>query len=599
MLAAAAVIGLDVDSHVLGPVAELNEDELIDVLDAAVDTELLAETPAAPGRYSFVHALIQRAVYDELSVPRRQQLHGRIAEALEALSNADAHVAELAHHWSAAGPTAPIGKVLGFAIAAGDHAQRQLAPDEAVRWYAHALELTDRVDPATRDQQRCDVLLHLGRAQRLAGRPEFGQTLLDAARLAQHLGDTDRLAAAALMNTRGLTAHVGWLDDERVSVLQAALDAVGTSSAGLRARLLARWAVETMLSPGYDNEALIAEALALTETCDDPNARLSALGALLSKAIPHNLDQRRAVQAELLELASQLEPAQRVWTFSACCVQAVQAGELIEAQRFLDGMARTAQAAADPTGRWMAEAFAAALSALHGDHVLAEQHANAALQLGLQAAQPDALQVHGTLLREIRRVQGREAELCEQTAEMSAKYPGLRALRGALAWLLTASNRSDEARAILDDLLADLPSMPIDRVWAPMLAQCTEAAAQIGHTATVRAVVPLLGPFADQWIFNGGNTDGPIALVLATARTALANYDEAENDFEQALAMAEHADSRYWMARTQLEWASMLRHRNQADDHRRASTLVREAVRTAVEHGYAGIERRGTTLAPA
>jgi len=353
-----------------------------------------------------------------------------------------------------------------------------------------------------------------------------------------------------------------------------------------------------MLSPGYDNEALIAEALTLTETGDDPKARLSALGALLSKAIPHNLEQRRAVQAELLELASQLDPTQLLGTFSVCCVQAVQAGELAEAQRFLDDMARTAQAVGDPTGAWMAETFAAALRALHGDHVLAEQHANAALQLGLQAAQPDALQVHGTLLREIRRVQGREAELCEQTARMSAKYPGVRTLRGSLAWLLTASNRNDEARAILDDLLADLPSMPIDRVWAPMLAHCTEAAAQIGHTATVRAVVPLLGPFADQWIFNGGNTDGPIALVLATARTALADYDHAEADFELALAMAEHADSPYWAARTQLEWASMLLQRNQADDHRRASTLLREAVQIAVEHGYAGIERRGATLVP-
>jgi DNA-binding SARP family transcriptional activator len=597
LLTAASVIGRDFDMDLVAAVGELDALTALDAIDAASTAALVQPAPGGADRYTFVHALIAHALLDTLSPARRHQMHARVAESLEAACGEDPgeRIGELARHWLAAGPSAPPEKVFGYAIAAGDAAQQRLAPDEAVRWYTHALELIDHLDPATRDEQRCAVLLHLGTAQRLAGRPDFGQTLLDAARLAQRLGDTDRLVAAALANTRGFTAHMGWVDDERLAVLRAALDAIGTSAPGLRARLLAQWAIETMLSPDYDNQALIAEALTLTETGDDPNARLRALSALCSKAIPHNLEQRRACQAELLELASQLDPAQQWSAFSACCVQAVQAGEFFEAQRFLDDMRRTAQASGDPALRWMSETYAAALGAFHGDDLAAEQHASTALRLGIEAAQPDAHLVNAALLLSIRTVQGREAELCEWTAQMAAEYPGISSVRGALAWMLAAGNRNDEARAILDDLVAELPSVWVDRVWAPTLALCTGAAALIGHTATARSVVPLLAPFADQWIFNGGNSDGPVALVLAVARTALADYERADADFAQALAMAEHADSLYWTARAQLEWAIMLCQRDHSDDQRRASLLLRDALHTAAAHDYAGIERRGSS----
>jgi DNA-binding SARP family transcriptional activator len=599
LLTAASVIGRDFDIDLVAAVGELDVLTALDAMDAASAAALVHPATGGADRYTFVHALIAHALLDTLSPARRQWMHARVAESLEASCGDDPgeRIGELARHWLAAGQSASPEKVFGYAIAAGDAAQQRLAPDEAVRWYTHALELIDRLDPGARDEQRCAVLLHLGTAQRLAGRPEFGQTLLDAARLAQDLGDTDRLVAAALANTRGFTAHMGWLDDERLALLRAALDAIGTSSPGLRARLLAQWAIETMLTPDYDNQALIAEALNLTETGDDPNARLRALSALCSKAIPHNLEQRRACQAELLELASRLDPAQQWSGFSACCVQAVQAGEFVEAQRSLDDMSRTSQASGDPALQWMTETYAAALSAVHGDHFAAEQHASTALRLGAEAAQPDALLVHAALLLSIRTIQGREAELCEWTAQMAAKYPGIASVRGALAWMLAASKRNDEARAILDDVVADLPSLWVDRVWAPTLALCTDAAALIGHTATARTVVPLLAPFADQWIFNGGNSDGPVALVLGVARTVLADYEQADADFEHGLAMAEHAGSRYWIARAQLEWAIMLRQRDQSDDRPRASTLLQEALCTAAEHGYAGIERRGNSLA--
>ena len=46
--------------------AEIDEDPLLDLLDAAVAAALLVESGIAD-RYRFAHALIQHSLYDELS----------------------------------------------------------------------------------------------------------------------------------------------------------------------------------------------------------------------------------------------------------------------------------------------------------------------------------------------------------------------------------------------------------------------------------------------------------------------------------------------------------------------------------------------------
>src|SRR5207253_710120 len=90
---------------------------------------------------------------------------------------------------------------------------------------------------------RCDLLTCRGTAERLLGAPEHRETLLDAARIAQTIGDTDRLAAAVLANVGGVS-DVSGLDAERVELIEAALTALPTSDTAIRARLLAALAYE-------------------------------------------------------------------------------------------------------------------------------------------------------------------------------------------------------------------------------------------------------------------------------------------------------------------------------------------------------------------
>ncbi len=240
-LSCAAVIGRDFDVELLLPVAGKDEDELIDLLDAAVEAALLQEHSGRPGSYSFAHNLISHTLYDALGPTRRARLHRRVAEALERSGGDDptSRVAELARHWSAA--TAPVDsdKALAYTKQAGERALAELAPDEAVRWFTHALELLDAT-PEPDPGKRCELAIGLGEAQRQAGRPEFRTTLLDASRLAEELGDADRLARAALANNRGFTSAFGEVDRERVAIA-GARDRAGppVQSGPLRAPALA------------------------------------------------------------------------------------------------------------------------------------------------------------------------------------------------------------------------------------------------------------------------------------------------------------------------------------------------------------------------
>ncbi|MEX0749977.1 MAG: AAA family ATPase, partial [Dehalococcoidia bacterium] len=98
------------------------EDTLLDALDEALGSQLIAERDR--NAYAFTHALIRATLYDELSTPRRVQLHRRIAEALESLyaDSIDDHLGELAAHYMASTGNAA-EKAVEYSIRAGDRAR--------------------------------------------------------------------------------------------------------------------------------------------------------------------------------------------------------------------------------------------------------------------------------------------------------------------------------------------------------------------------------------------------------------------------------------------------------------------------------------------
>lgn len=100
---------------------------------------------------------------------------------------------------------------------AGEDAIAKLAPREP-------LTVCDR-RPQPLEEDRCELLIELGTAQRQSGDPEFRDTLLEPAPIAHRRGDAQRLVRAALTNTRGFVSATGGVDEERIAVLEDAPDA--------------------------------------------------------------------------------------------------------------------------------------------------------------------------------------------------------------------------------------------------------------------------------------------------------------------------------------------------------------------------------------
>ncbi len=276
VLSQAAVIGRNFDIEVLAAIVDIDEDALLDIIDNGVQAGLLVEVEGTVERFSFAHALTQHTLYEDQSATRRARAHLKVAQVLEEVSGAtpEARAAELARHFVAATKTADATKALTYSKLAGEQALTQLAPADALGWFGQALELCRQVPPD--ETLRCDLLIGLGTAQRRTGDPAHRRTLLDAAAIASFLGDGSRLVDAALANSRGGASASGQVDHEKATVVEQALDAVGSGDSPERARLLAILGAE--LAYGADRDrwsSLVAEALAMARRLDDPRCLLA------------------------------------------------------------------------------------------------------------------------------------------------------------------------------------------------------------------------------------------------------------------------------------------------------------------------------------
>jgi DNA-binding SARP family transcriptional activator/tetratricopeptide (TPR) repeat protein len=149
MLACASALTGAISWPILVATCEQDEDELLDYLDEALAAQVVRERPGSRvGSYEFTHALIQQALYEELSTSRRLRLHRRIAEAIERVhgDHLDPHLVELAHHYYEAAPAGSLDKFLDYSMRAGARATGLMAFEEAAQLYDRALGTLDELE---------------------------------------------------------------------------------------------------------------------------------------------------------------------------------------------------------------------------------------------------------------------------------------------------------------------------------------------------------------------------------------------------------------------------------------------------------------------
>src|SRR5271169_3551511 len=158
-----AVLGREFAYELIEPVAQRPERELQAALGQLGDAGLLFCRGIAPhASYLFKHALVQDAAYSTLLRGRRQELHGRVAAALEA------HFADLverqpellAHHLTSAGNTE---RAVDQWVRAGRRGAARLAYLEAIAHLERGLGLLRSLpESPVRDGREIELQLALG-----------------------------------------------------------------------------------------------------------------------------------------------------------------------------------------------------------------------------------------------------------------------------------------------------------------------------------------------------------------------------------------------------------------------------------------------------
>jgi tetratricopeptide (TPR) repeat protein len=605
VLLVASVIGKEFDFDLLEAVVTQTPDELVEALEEGVDARVLREAGHV-GRYAFTHALVRATLYDGISQLRRARLHGRVGEVLVRLrgGDLDPHLALLAHHFAQAAPVERPDRAIDFALAAARRADRLLAWEEAAQHYRAALrarELAGAVD----DHVRAELLLALGASEDRAGMEEEARATFQAAiGTARQLGDAVLLGRGAL-GVAGPWSMLSRSDPERVRLLEEALESLPEDDSPLRARLLARMSLELYYAGEPElRMALSEDAVEIARRLEDARTLATCLDARhYALWLPENVEERLEVAAELRRVAEQtgdpeLELQGAGWTI----IDLMELGDIQGVDIQIAAASKLAEALHRPIWLWWTSLFRGARAQLAGEFDLAERIAQETLAIGQRGQAENALHYYAQSMFNIRREQGRLAEVEGAVRGFIELYPAIPAWRSALALLLIELGRPEEARAEFERVAAGhFADIPRDANWLIAITLLAEVCAALGDAPRAGELYSMLLPYEGHNVVVGRNAtnNGCASRLLGALAATQGAWELAERHFEEAQVMHAQMGARPWHARTQVAFAEMLLARGRAEDVARASEMLADSILVADALGMVVLAEHARTLVPA
>jgi tetratricopeptide (TPR) repeat protein len=275
-LAAAAVIGRSFSFRLLTAVSQMDVDELFTVIEKAQQMGIVVPSSEGPEKpFSFAHELVRQTLLAEISIVRRQQLHAKVAAALEALepTSAKEHAGEISDHLVKAESFANREALFRWLSEAGNQALEASAFEEARVSFELALSRVDESD----SRRRAELIYSLGIAKRGLGRWSEAYILWEQAlEIFEALADQENIARTCLQLAEG--APYTATRREALAKAERLLPKLSTSSSE-RAFLLTLLALGKLDEdePDAGREAFTA-ALAIAEELGDTGVK----GAILA-----------------------------------------------------------------------------------------------------------------------------------------------------------------------------------------------------------------------------------------------------------------------------------------------------------------------------
>ncbi len=555
-LTAGAVIGREFSVDVLARALDADELALLDLLQPAVDGDLLRDVGG--DQFRFGHALARDAAYDSLSPSRRERLHARIATIVEERPDATPRAPEVARHWAAAGPR-HVGRAWRAAARAGALAMSAHAAEEAAGHLETALALHAR-DPDADARQRYDLLVEYATACRWSTRrDEMHQASDEATLIAGELGEPELVVRSATVPSYDALwpARAYAVSNEAVvGVLRQALASLSVEDSEVRCRLLLALATEDYYSArAAEIDRLVDEAIGIARRLADVDLLAkSLLAAVTALWRPDCAERRRALLTECATLAEELDDA-RLLTNARCLLASVRS-ELGDVDGIDAELVRLAEDAREQRlyfAELMLVCLAHSWSVMRGDHEVFEAQLARVDELEDLISMPAKLDTV-TGVRLYRPLWEPDIPVAVDLVQFFLAQTSLPLAPAAVALFLRRKN-FDAARVMWDQSHED------DRLswYSPTYwAFCAEGALGLGEPEVAAKMYALLRPYSGRCVMSGTNPAlGPVDAYLALAAAGTGDLDLATQHADHAVEQM-----RAWQVPQAERWFLDLRDRH-------------------------------------
>ena len=581
VLTTAAVIGRSFNLRLLEDLENARPDAALDAVEEAERAQLVvAERSGREMRYRFVHELIRQTLAEGLSMPRRQRLHARVADAMERIyaANIESQAGALAHHLYEAGAAAEANKTITYLLLAARVASTGAAHEEALANVDNALHLAEEVGDSRAGE------LHAARGIALRSLSRFAEAVDSFEQAIALFIAAENVKGAVEASFQPAYIHLWNADPGRAStVANRALRLVGAEASPLRESLLLLEAVSLGASGDIEGGlAALSEAKRIEALL--PNAGANPLAFMWEARFRWISAQLRVADEGARDAAARFRAAGKFWEEAEVLETPIPAalwlGQPGQAEALIHDLITRAERIGHTNTVWSCKGYAAEMHMAMGNLEEAERAASAAFDYG-KSISAGWLFCTLTGRGSIAHYRGNLDEACalfRRGMEMEPRSFLSGQLAGGLFWTLAA--KGDAAAA--DALASALPHLPVPgRPFSigacGCLAFVIEGLALLGRLEEVGA----LEPHAEHVVANGPLCVYGQHLFRTSAGIAAAcarNWTRAEEHHQTAIHQADSAPYRVAQPIARSWYAEMLLARDLPGDRERARGLLNEAL---------------------